>query len=394
MSTHDGNPAGANVPSGQSGPGAGRPWRERVRDPIVWADATQLLKTLVAAVAAWVIATRVFHLEQSFLAPWSALLVVNTTVYRTLSQGVRQVAATVVGVLIASGAGQLLGLDLLSVAVAMALGLAVGSLAWLEGEETTVAAIALVVLATGFSSDDSMLLERLYDTGIGIVVGILTNLLVWPPLLRRGAISAMNAIDDAVGTLLVEIADGIAAGPTQEVAQGWVQRTRELDDDLDAAWALVRSARESARLNPRRPARDWRDPADWHALLTRLEQAVAESRSMARTLDLSIGAGRRWDDDFRDAFVRVLRRSGSAIEEADPEPLREAHAELDDLVRRLTAGELDPRLWPEYGGVLTNLRNVLDAMDEVARANPLGQPALPLRRPRRASGPPRGQRPG
>ncbi len=358
-------------------------WTDRLRDPIAWTQAIQLLKTVVAAVAAWVVATRVFHLEQSFLAPWSALLVVNTTVYRTLSQGTRQVAATVVGVVIASAVGQWLGLDLVSVAVAMTVGLAVGSLSWLEGEETTVAATALVVLAAGFSGDDAMLLARLYDTAVGIGVGVGINLLVWPPLHRRSAIAAMDAIDDDIGHLLVDVADGLEAGPGEDDVRAWVQRTRDLDGQLDEAWSLVRQARESARLNPRRPARDWRDPADWKALLTRMEQAVAESRSLARTLGLSLAGGRTWDVRFRDDFVRVLRRSGRAIEEADPEPLRAAHEDLDDLVATLSAGDLDPRLWPEYGGVLTNLRNVLEAMDEVARANPLGQPALPLRARRR-----------
>jgi len=40
------------------------------------------------------------------------------------------------------------------------------------------------------------------------------------------------------------------------------------------------------------------------------------------------------------------------------------------------------RLWPVYGGLLINLRNILDPMDEVAAANPMTQPPVPFRRTR------------
>ena len=81
-------------------------WRQRVDDrigdPIWWNDVLQLAKTVLAAVAAWVIAASVLDLPQPFLAPWSALLVVHATVYRTFSKGMQQVAATVVAVLLAT----------------------------------------------------------------------------------------------------------------------------------------------------------------------------------------------------------------------------------------------------------------------------------------------------
>src|SRR3954469_21694199 len=103
-------------------------WRDRARAPVFWNDVTQLVKTALAAVLAWVLATEVFSLSQSFLAPWAALLVVHATVYRTFSRGLRQVAAAVAGVLLAWAVGNALGLDTVSVAVVIALGLAIGAL--------------------------------------------------------------------------------------------------------------------------------------------------------------------------------------------------------------------------------------------------------------------------
>ena len=233
----------------------------RLRDPVFWNDGTQLLKTGLAAVLAWVLATEVFSLSQSFLAPWAALLVVHATVYRTFSRGLRQVAAAVAGVVLAWAVGNALGLDTVSVAVVIALGLAIGALPWFGEEAITVAATAMVVLTTGFSSDDSMLLDRLGDTAIGIVVGLLVNAAVWPPLRRRTAITAMNHIDDDIGELLADMGTRLVDGCDDDDVADWVDRTRELDGDLDHAWSLVRQAQESGRLNPRRSARELRDPA-------------------------------------------------------------------------------------------------------------------------------------
>ena len=56
-------------------------------DPVFWTDVIQIVKTVAAGVIAWVLATSVLDLPQSFLAPWAALLVVHATVYRTVLPG-------------------------------------------------------------------------------------------------------------------------------------------------------------------------------------------------------------------------------------------------------------------------------------------------------------------
>ncbi|HEY5429126.1 MAG TPA: aromatic acid exporter family protein [Solirubrobacteraceae bacterium] len=79
----------------------------RLRDPIMWTGVSQVLKTALATVIAWVLAAHVFHLEQPYLAPWAALLTVHATVFGTLRRGIRQAGASVLGVLVAFAAGQL-----------------------------------------------------------------------------------------------------------------------------------------------------------------------------------------------------------------------------------------------------------------------------------------------
>src|SRR3954462_15317357 len=141
-----------------------------------------------------------------------------------------------------------------------------------------------------------MLLGRHLDTAIGIAVGLLVNLLVWPPLRDRSAARRVDIIDDRIGELLTGMARDIAHGDDADV-EAWVERTRELDHDIDDANALVRQARESGRLNLRRRAAPRvRATEDFGALLARLEQAVAELRSMARTIGRSRAGWEWWRD--------------------------------------------------------------------------------------------------
>ena len=175
-----------------------------------------------------------------------------------------------------------MGLSAGAIALLLALSLLVGTVPWFGAEATTIATTALVVLATGYEND-TKLVSRLLDTAIGVGVGLVVNLTVWPPLRRRTAALALNRIDDGIGELLTDMADGLATGCEADDVEGWLERSRDLDEELDHAWALVRHAQESARWNPRRSAREVRDPHEWRELMHRMEQVLAETRSLAHT---------------------------------------------------------------------------------------------------------------
>ena len=346
----------------------------------------QLGKTVLAAVVAWVVAADVLDLSQPFLAPWAALLVVPATVYRTFSRGLQQVAAAVLAVVLASAIGHTLGPSTWAVAALMVVCLVIGSMPWFRAETTIVATTGLVVLTTGFS-DDSMLLSRLVDTGIGVGVGLLVNVLVWPPLRSRTTIAAMDRLDDGIGELLVDMAQTLREGPTgTETVTEWIDRTRDLDERIDHAWALVRQAQESSRMNPRRRARDVRDPQGWRDLLRRMEQAVAEVRSLARTWGAELDRGEVPDPEFLEPWSRLLGDAGRATCDADADALHVVRERLDQLVDALSARGDTTSRWPVHGALIVNLRNFLDAMDAVAAANPMSPPPVPLRLGRPARG--------
>lgn len=347
---------------------------ESLRDPVRWSERLQLVKTVVAAVIAWLLAAHTFGLPQSFLAPWSALLVVHATVYRTFSRGLKQVAGAVLGVLLAWAVGNLIGLDTVAVTVLLVVGLGVGAMRWLRDETTAVAATGLVVLTTGFSTHDQVLLDRLFGTFIGIVVGLVVNFLVWPPLRDYSAAKAIDAIDDGVGALLRDMAEQLQGPCGEEQVATWVDRTRDLDESIEAAWALLRQAKESGRLNPRRAAAGLRASDVYEQILRDNEQAVAESRSMARSLGHSIESVNEWEPVFRDRWLALLHEAGEAIGVPDSARVTQVRADLNRLADDLSTQDLSARHWPEYGALLTNLRNVVTSMDRVAERNPVVLP--------------------
>jgi uncharacterized membrane protein YccC len=350
--------------------------RERLRDPVTWTNAVQIAKTVTAAVIAWVLATRVFHIEQAFLAPWAALLTVHATVYRTLRRGVQQVGATVLGVLLAFAAGTALGVNALSLGLVILAGLLAGSVRGLRAETTTAAATALVVLTTGYSDNGAILMARLLDTAIGIAVGLLVNLLVWPPLRDRSAARQVDAIDDRLGELLIDMADALRDGYSPESVAEWLARTGELDHDIGDAWGVVHQARESGRLNPRRVVHQRMEAAKGYGgILERLEAAVTETRSMARTIQLARVAPQQWEPAFRMRWLELLRAAGTAISEADVGAIEAVRRKLDAFATEYPVDDLPAGFWPVYGALLVNLRNILAAVDVVADAQPVRVPS-------------------
>ena len=354
----------------------------RATDPLLWANASQLGKTVLAAVVAWLLAVKVFHIAQPFLAPWAAMLTVHATVLGSVRRGMEQVAAAVIGVLIAFGAEAVFGVTALSLAVVITVGMLVGSIRGLRADSTTAAATAVVVLTTGYGDDAGLLAALLLDTGIGSAIALLVNFLVWPPLRDRGAAAAIDAIDDHVGRLLCDIAAALRRDRAPEV-DAWVERTRKIDEQITEAWRVLGQSRESGQLNLRRAtAGRMRAADDFGDVLGRLEQVVAETRSMARTVALARIPPAAWDTTFRTPWLDLVERTGAAVGGADTGALRAIHAELDAFADALDVDALPDPFWPIAGALLVNLRNIVEALGAVAGAQPVRVPSPAMLSPR------------
>ena len=336
----------------------GRQWL-RMPDPVAVVDWAQHAKTALAGVVAWVIATDVLGLEQAFLAPWAAVLVVHATVYRTVSRGGQQIVATFLGVVLAWAAGTLFGSGALGMAVMLAVAFLVGRHRWLEEEAMTVATTGIVVLATHVIDESHLLAGRLLDTTVGVVVGLAVNFVVWPPLRDRAASMHTHRLPHQLAAALGEMASGLDKDLAPAAVEDWVARLRAVDVDIDHAWGLLRQAQESSRFNPRRS-----QPADLDEMvrsLHLLEGAVADSLSLARTVATSADHANVWDDSFRSRWQELLTRTAESFGLGDQAALEAVRTELSGLAHELSTDALAESQWQEYGGLLVNLRNIVDA---------------------------------
>jgi uncharacterized membrane protein YgaE (UPF0421/DUF939 family) len=344
-----------------SGEGRRSDWRARaadlLRDPVVWVDVSQTAKTVAAGVVAWFVATDVFGLDQPFLAPWSAVFVVHATVYRTVSSGAQQVVATILGVLIAWFTGHLFGLGALGMAVALAACFTLARVRWLREEGTALATTGIISLATNAISNSNVLADRLLATAVGIGIGLVVNLLVWPPLRDGAAWSRISRLPGRLADILARMAGELGPDLRQEHIDDWDQALREYNTQVDEAWNLFRQAEESARLNPRRRARE-AAIRELETVLSWMEQGVADAQSMTRTIAMSIESGRRWDDGFRSRWAELLDRTATAVLDGDEEALAAVQTDLQRLADDLSTDTLLRSAWHEYGGLLVNLRNV------------------------------------
>jgi hypothetical protein len=116
-----------------------------------------------------------------------------------------------------------------------------------------------------------------------------------------------------------------------------------------------------------------REAERFDEILHRLEQAVAETRSLAGT----IGLAPELDPAFVATWAGHLRHAGEAVRGADSGAVAEVRGDLAAFAR-----ELDPPsdAWPVYGALIVNLRNIVAALDRVAEAQPVAVPTPTLAR--------------
>ncbi|GAA2274982.1 aromatic acid exporter family protein [Glycomyces scopariae] len=282
-----------------------------------WAQETaiQALKAGIAAVLAWFLAAHVLHLPQPYLAPWVALCMVRPTVHWSVLTGLRQVAAVVLGVLIAVAAVALMPGKELALAVAVPVAFLASTWPRLDDQGLNVPFTALFMVALD-TVEGPFVLYRLTETVLGAAVGMGVNLLLAPPfrVLTVAARARRNARDAAA--LLRDLAARLRE--TEAGAVDWSARARRLEDDVAATGEALQHARDGLRLNPRkgeaRVQDSVSDDAEALDLVRRIARAtraladLVEDTRSDRMPDLSLDPG------FRPACADVLDAAADATE--------------------------------------------------------------------------------
>lgn len=356
-------------------------------------DLLQLLKSMLAATAAWWISAGVMHSQLPFLAPWVALLTVQVTLYRSVRNGVQTWVASTLGVGISFLIGSFLGVHLWTFALAILIGLLGARVPRLRTEGVAIATTSIFVLGSGFGAQAPLLVDRVIEVALGVGVGLLVNLLIVPPLREGQAARHVDGVNRQMGEILVEMADDLQHSWDTGRADSWVEQTVSLGRNLASVGQAVQFARESARFNPRRriprphlhrrrsaqgevDADD--DQVSYEEVLGRLGEGVATLRNLALTIRESTYAEGRWDEYFRDQWVSIMRDAGRSISDpdADVEPVQDRLVALSERMSRsdgLPPGEH----WPVYGALIVGLERIATVVDDVASSRSAREGSAP-----------------
>jgi uncharacterized membrane protein YccC len=350
------------------------------------AAAFRAARLTFAAVASYVVALSFSPHQEPLLAPLTALLVVQVTLFSTLTSGIERVVSVVAGVLLAVLFASVTGVTWWSLAVLIAISIVLGQLLKLGPNVLEVPISAMLVLGVGLGGAGDAALGRVGETVVGAVVGTLVNLLFPPAVRSIDAGTAVEAFAARLGRLLDDAAAHLAGDPNETQARGWLDQARRLSREIARLDTVVEKAEESRKLNVRALGTPEVGPVLRDGLEA-LEHAAVAIRNMFRSIADAIaqptdGEVAECAADVRVAFALLLGDLGDAVRsfgrlvraeiDLDPtvaeiehatslEALREARARVTELL--LIGPRNDPEFWTLNVSVLATVERVLRELD-------------------------------
>ena len=279
------------------------------------AAAGRALRLTGAAVAAFVVALLLVPGTAPILAPLTALLVVEITLKDSLTSSLQRIVAVGAGVLLAVLFSSVVGLTWWSLGVLVASAILLGQLLRLGPHMLEVPISGMLVLAVGGAQAAAM--DRIFETLIGVAVGLAVNLAL-PP--RIGDVSAARAVHRFAGQLarLLRTASTELAEPIgEQQAIRWMDDARRLSRNVPEIDQALRQAEAGRRLN----ARALVEPdtgGNLRAELDALEHTTVTVRSMFRSIHDGVRDQPTVDptrgEDLRLVFAALLADVAASIE--------------------------------------------------------------------------------
>ncbi|MBA3905136.1 MAG: FUSC family protein [Pseudonocardiales bacterium] len=357
------------------------------------------MKTTLAAVLAFVLAEWLHTSDQPILAPLTALLVVQLTMYETVAHGRERIVSVVAGVLVAVGFAHIVGLTWWSLGAVVAVSLVAGRMLRLGPHLPEVAISAMLVLAVGGA--ESAALGRVVETLIGAAVGVLVNLVIAPPLYIQPTRDAVDELTDRIAGYAHDLAEVLRGEWTRAAADRALDGARDLGAEVARADAGLARTEASGRLNPRGHLAREAGP-QLRASLTALEHAQIGLRNLARAmLDRTYyldedAANLAYDADVKAALADVLDAVAVAAPAASPSQIGHDGGELlhrldvlhhrrDDLGALLMVDpHIDPAAWQQHGALLAAIDRL--RVEIAAAGRPIEHALAPARPAERHQG--------
>ncbi|MET8956480.1 hypothetical protein [Streptomyces sp. NPDC004533] len=350
-------------------------------------------KSLIAAVLTWQLIALWLPGQQQFLGVATALVMVNgSTVYSSVIHAVRRVAIQVSGVSLAVAGAWLLGATTGAIVAVLAIVLLTGGRR--NGEDRLqVASTAVITLTAAAAAPVGHVLFPAVSTLTGAVVGVVVNALVFPPTYLSQSDAAVRSLARCTGTLLQDMGRGLREGRSPRHAHIWLERGRDLEQQVAEAREEVQKAAESLRWNAPAAARRQHLSPVYEYALEVLHTASFQVRGIARTLadtiDQETDQGLR--QGFADRYGEALELAGqvfttyaavgAAADSARADARRQLrtaidrmlswHASVTDLLEQGALGKLNA--WHVYGSLVADVERLLADLDSVRPPQDAGQ---------------------
>jgi hypothetical protein len=253
------------------------------------------------------------------LAPLTALLVLQASTYETVRSGVKKVLSVTVGVLVAVGVSELIGFSWWLLALLIAGALLIGRMLRLGDDLLEVPISAMLIFSSvGMQAAAT---GRVVDTLAGAAAGLIGGL-AFTPLRVQPAREAVGGLAGRLAELIDRMAADLLADPDPAVVAEWLSKSRSLRGEIERVDDALRTAADSAKLNPRAlvaaesvPVTDM--TVSLRGGLETLEHAALTVRGLARSV-LDAAALDSSASPVRDAATRkrladVLTQLGEVI---------------------------------------------------------------------------------
>ena len=334
--------------------------RASQRSPIL-----QVGKSAVATAAAWLVAGALIPGQPPVFAAIAALLVVQPSLNQSLTKALERSIGVFAGVVIASILGILLGDGTWVIILATVVALFIAwALKMTPGTANQVAISALLVLALG-TATPTYALDRVLETLIGAVIGILVNLALVPPVAVGPARDAVTGLGDELANSLERLASALESPQSPAQLNGLLVEARLMKPMRDAADAAIEVGTESLSLNPR-GRRHREDLAAVQAMLDRTGPIVTQTIGMTRAFcdhyDATIA-----DEPAVRAIAEQLRRAAHDVrlEVRRTDAASGAPADRGEppaLTAPLTVHAPSRDHWVLIGSLLEDLRRIHEAL--------------------------------
>ncbi len=338
--------------------------------------ALQVAKICVAVAIAWSLAPLMPGTAKEFpyYAPLGALLSMHPTLMRSLRSAAQTVAGVVIGIGLAGIVLVVSEPNVWTLSFVVGLGTLIGGMKWMGVGGEHVPITALFVLIIGGPDADGYSIGYATQICLGIVVGLMVNLLILPPLAIGPARERLSGLRRTLATHLTEIGNALV-GSWPPARDDWATRGETLNTAARQVRTAVQTADESRRGNPRARFNRTSVDAEYDALVA-LEIVTFHLRDLTEVL-----AGMVWGKpisfelplELRPVLSDALHAVAAAVgtEVDDTELLVHADAAVDLILGKMQqeigagAASLSPT-----AAIVIDLKRILVALSPKADRDP------------------------